>query len=148
VLLAYLFYGIGSPVVALFHSFQTYCRPEFTAGIVREWLGRLGGRTLFIERGSPWDNGNEEPFIDKFRDELVSGEDFDTVLLPSVVSKACRREYNHHRHHSSLGYKPQELEARMLETFTLEVVSGKGRLFGLGRDRGPGLLLPTERPYP
>jgi len=72
VLLAYLFYGTDYPVVALFHSFPTYYGPEFTAKAVREWLGRIGVRTLFIEPGSPWENGYVESFIGKLRDELLN----------------------------------------------------------------------------
>ena len=46
--------------------------PEFTAKAVREWLGRIGVRTLFIEPGSPWENGYVESFIGKLRDELLN----------------------------------------------------------------------------
>jgi transposase InsO family protein len=49
---------------------------------VREWLGRIGVRTLFIEPGSPWENGYVEWFIGKLRDELLIGEIFDTLLEP------------------------------------------------------------------
>ena len=53
---------------------------EFTARTVREWLNRLGVRTLYIEPGSPWENGCIESFTGKLRDELLNGEMFDTVL--------------------------------------------------------------------
>jgi putative transposase len=96
--------------------------PEFTAKAVREWLGRLEVGTLFIEPGSPWENGYIESFIGKLRDELLNGEIFDTLLEARVVIEDWRREYNQHRPHSSLGYKPPAPEARMLENLTLEVV--------------------------
>jgi putative transposase len=96
--------------------------PEFTAKAVREWLGRLGVRTLFIEPGSPWENGYVESFIGKFRDELLNGEVFDTLLEASVVTEAWRRDYNHHRPHSSLGYRPPAPEAKWLENLTSGVV--------------------------
>ena len=48
--------------------------PEFVARAVRSWLSRLGVETLFIERGSPWENGYIESFNGKFRDELLNGE--------------------------------------------------------------------------
>ena len=54
--------------------------PEFTAKRVREWLGHLGVKTLFIEPGSPWENGYIESFNGKLRDELLNGELFDTLL--------------------------------------------------------------------
>ena len=61
--------------------------PEFTAQVVRDWLPRVGVRTLFIEPGSPWENGYNESFNGKLRDELLNGEFFYTlkeakVLLP------------------------------------------------------------------
>ena len=48
--------------------------PEFVARAVRSWLSRLGVETLFIERGSPWENGYIESFNGTFRDELLNGE--------------------------------------------------------------------------
>ena len=50
--------------------------PEFVAGAVREWLGRLGVGALFIEPGSPWENGHCESFNGKLRDELLDREIF------------------------------------------------------------------------
>jgi putative transposase len=96
--------------------------PEFTAKAVREWLGRIGVRTLFIEPGSPWENGYVESFIGKLRDELLNGEIFDTLLEARVVIEDWRREYNLVRPHSSLGYRPPAPEAFKVEKFTLEVV--------------------------
>lgn len=80
--------------------------PEFTAKVVREWLARLGVKTLFIEPGSPWENGYIESFNGKFRDELLNGEIFDTVLEARIISERWRQEYNTIRPHSSLGYRP------------------------------------------
>jgi putative transposase len=54
---------------------------EFSARVVRQWLKRLGVQTLFIEPGSPWENGYNESFNGKFRDELLNGEIFYTVTL-------------------------------------------------------------------
>ncbi len=50
--------------------------PEFTARVVRGWLERVGVKTLFIEPGSPWENGYNESFNGKLRDELLNGENF------------------------------------------------------------------------
>jgi putative transposase len=80
--------------------------PEFTAKAIRGWLNRLGVRTLFIEPGSPWENGYCESFNGKLRDELLNKEIFDTVLEARVLTEMWRREYNQVRPHSSLGYKP------------------------------------------
>jgi transposase InsO family protein len=85
---------------------------EFTAGLVRQWLGRLGVKTLFIEPGSPWENGYIESFNGKMRDELLNGEIFDTILEAQVVTEAWRKHYNTIRAHSSLGYRPPAPEVR------------------------------------
>jgi len=79
---------------------------EFTAKTVREWLSRLDVRTLYIEPGSPWENGYIESFNGKLRDELLNGEIFDTVLEARVLTERWRQEYNHVRPHSALGYRP------------------------------------------
>lgn len=84
---------------------------EFTARGVREWLGRVGVRTLFIEPGSPWENGYVESFNGKLRDELLEREVFDTLLEAKVLIERWRLEYNHVRPHSSLGYRPPAPEA-------------------------------------
>ena len=85
--------------------------PEFTAKAVREWLGRIGVKTLFIEPGSPWENGYIESFNGKLRDELLNGEIFTTLLEARVLLENWRREYNHIRPHSSLGYRPPAPQA-------------------------------------
>jgi putative transposase len=79
---------------------------EFTAKAVREWLLRVNVRTLFIEPGSPWENGYVESFNGKLRDELLNGEIFDTLLEARVVIENWRRNFNRFRPHSSLGYRP------------------------------------------
>ncbi len=85
--------------------------PEFTARRVRAWLGRVGVGTLFIEPGSPWENGYCESFNGKLRDELLDREIFDTLLEAKVLIERWRREYNGVRPHSSLGYRPPAPEA-------------------------------------
>jgi len=85
--------------------------PEFTARRVRNWLDRVGVRTLFIEPGSPWENGFIESFNGKLRDELLNVELFDTLLEARVLTERWRRHYNVVRPHSSLGYRPPAPEA-------------------------------------
>lgn len=84
---------------------------EFTAKAVREWLGRVGVKTLFVEPGSPWENGYIESFNGKLRDELLNVEIFDTLLEAKVLIERWRWEYNTARPHSSLGYRPPAPEA-------------------------------------
>jgi putative transposase len=85
--------------------------PEFTAKAVRGWLGRVGVGTLFIEPGSPWENGYIESFNGKLSDELLDGEVFDTLLEAKVLIERYRVRYNTVRPHSSLGYRPPAPEA-------------------------------------
>ena len=85
--------------------------PEFTAEAVRNWLERLEVGPLFIEPGSPWENGYVESLNGKLRDELLEREIFDTLLEAKVLIERWRRDYNKIRPHSSLGYRPPAPEA-------------------------------------
>jgi len=85
--------------------------PEFIATSVRGWLGRLGVGTLYIEPGSPWENGYGESFNGKLRDELLNVEIFDTLLEAQVLAQRYRKHYNTARPHSALGYRPPAPEA-------------------------------------
>jgi len=80
--------------------------PEFTAKAIRGWLNSIGVKTLFIEPGSPWENGYVESFNGKLRDELLNREIFTTLTEARVLIEQWRMEYNHIRPHSSLGYRP------------------------------------------
>jgi putative transposase len=91
---------------------------EFTAKIVRKWLNRLGVKTLFIEPGSPWENGYIESFNGKLRDELLNREIFTTLEEAKVLIEQWRREYNQVRPHSALGYRPPVPEAIMSMALT------------------------------
>ena len=79
---------------------------EFTANAVREWLGRIGVKTLYIEPGSPWENGYNESFNGKLRDEILNTEIFYTLKEAKVLIERWRHHYNTIRPHSSLGYRP------------------------------------------
>ena len=88
---------------------------EFAAKAVREWLGKVGVKTLFIESGSPWENGYNESFNGKLRDEPLNGEIFYTLKVVKVLIERWRRHYNTIRLHSALGYKlpaPQTIIAK------------------------------------
>jgi putative transposase len=92
--------------------------PEFTAKEVREWLNRIGVKTLFIEKGSPWENGYIESFNGKLRDELLNREIFTTLEEAKVLIEGWRREYNQVRPHSSLHYRPPAPEAILVKALT------------------------------
>jgi putative transposase len=91
---------------------------EFTAGEIRKWLSHLGVKTLFIEPGSPWENGYIESFNGKLRDELLNREIFTTLTEARVLIEEWRREYNQVRPHSALGYRPPAPEAIIPVTLT------------------------------
>lgn len=84
---------------------------EFTAKAVRDWLNKLGVKTLFIEPGSPWENGYIESFNGRMRDELLNRELFTTLHEARVLIANWRQEYNTFRPHSALGYRPPAPEA-------------------------------------
>ena len=92
--------------------------PEFTAKAIRKWLSRIGVNTLFIEPGSPWENGYIESFNGKLRDELLNREMFTTLTEARVLIEQWRKEYNHIRPHSSLRYRPPVPEARLSVALT------------------------------
>jgi putative transposase len=66
---------------------------------------------LYIELGSPWENGYNESFNGKLRDELLNGEIFYTLKEAQILIERWRREYNTVRPHSALGYRPPVPEA-------------------------------------
>jgi transposase InsO family protein len=80
--------------------------PECVARSVREWLGRIGVKTFYIEPGSPLENGYCENFNSKLRDELLEAEQLSTLHEARVLVEGWRRRYNTVRPHSSLGYRP------------------------------------------
>lgn len=87
--------------------------PEFTAKAIRKWLNDIEVKTLYIEPGSPWENGYIESFNGKLRDELLNGEIFMTLLEAQILTDSWKKEYNQVRPHSSLGYRPPAPEAIM-----------------------------------
>ena len=88
---------------------------EFTAKSIRSWLPKLGIKTLYIEPGSPWENGYNESFNGRLRDELLNGETFYTLKEAQIILEQWRHHYNHIRPHTSLGYKPPAPLASMKE---------------------------------
>jgi transposase InsO family protein len=85
--------------------------PEFTSRAIRRWLSNLEVAPLFIEPGSPWENGYNESFNGKLRDELLNGEIFYTLKEAKIMIERWRVHYNTVRPHTSLGYRPPAPEA-------------------------------------
>ena len=107
--------------------------PEFTAKLVRRWLGRVGVEMLFIEPGSPWENGYNESFNGKLRDELLNGEIFCSLAEAAVLVEQWRREYNTVRPHSACGGFPPAPEAIKPSPWFLRmpVLHGPPQVLGL-----------------
>ena len=78
--------------------------PEFASKAVKKWLNRQQVGTLFIEPGSPWENGYIESFNGKLRDECLNGELFLNLIEARYVVDRWRMDYDHHRPHSRLDW--------------------------------------------
>ena len=92
--------------------------PEFTAKTIRSWLSRTEVKTLFIEPGSPWENGYIESFNGKLRDELLNREVFTTLTEAKVLIENWRQEYNTVRPHSALRYRSPSPKAVLVAALT------------------------------
>ena len=87
--------------------------PEFIAQAIRRWLDQVDVEALYIEPGSPWENGYAESFHSRLRDEFLAVEVFESLTAAQRLTRQWRDDYNHHRPHSSLGYvTPAEFAAR------------------------------------
>jgi len=107
--------------------------PELTAKLVREWLASVGVQTLFIEPGSPWENGYVESFNARLRDELLNGELFYTLREAQIIVERWRQHYNRRRPHSALGYRPP----------APETIVGPPIVWAPSSDQGPPIWMPN-----
>ncbi len=98
--LGYLFAVRGTP-----QYLRSDNGPEFVAEAVRQWLKDSGVSTLYIAPGSPWENGYIESFNSRLSDELLKVESFSSLREAQVLVEQYRRQYNHQRPHSALGYQ-------------------------------------------
>jgi putative transposase len=78
--------------------------PEFIAKAMRDFLARANVGTLYIEPGSPWENGYAESFNSRLRDELLNSESFANLEEAKWLAERWKNEYNHRRPHSSIDY--------------------------------------------
>ena len=78
--------------------------PEFACHAVKKWLKDSNVGSLFIEPGSPWENGYIESFNGKLRDECLDGELFLSLAEAKYIVDRWRMDYNHHRPHSMLDW--------------------------------------------
>ena len=88
--------------------------PEFVSTALLKWVNEENLGLLLIEPGKPWQNGTNESFNGKFRDECLSAEWFRNRLEARVIIEDWRNHYNRVRPHSSLGYKtPIEFKSNL-----------------------------------
>ncbi|MFK0380310.1 integrase core domain-containing protein, partial [Pandoraea sp. NPDC090278] len=109
------------------HGAPRYLRsgngPEFVSRAILKWAARHGMEMALSDPGKPWQNGTDESFNGKFRDECLSLEWFRTRLEAKVVIEQWRRHYNGIRPHSSLAYPtPNEFKQRYCSTEAIEAV--------------------------
>jgi putative transposase len=88
--------------------------PEFIARKLRRWLKTLEVEPLYIEPGSPWENGYIESFNGKMRDQFLTGELFSTLQEARILTERWRTHYNTVRPHRSLGGQPPAPEVLQL----------------------------------
>ena len=114
--------------------------PEFTAHLIRQWLARLGVQTLYIEPGSPWENGYNESFNGKLRDEFLNGEIFYTLPEAVVLVEQWRRMYNTVRPHSVYGGLPPAPETIKPSAWFLRMPQLLGATGGSRSNIGSGTV--------
>jgi len=120
--LQYLFAVRGAP-----EHVRSDNGPEFIARQLQRWLDQATVGTLYIQKGSPWENGYVESFNGKLRDELLNGELFLSLPEARYVLDEWRLDYNHHRPHSSLDWQTPAAFAATLEDTATGVVPAATR---------------------
>jgi transposase InsO family protein len=82
--------------------------PEFVCSAVRSWLKKAKVSALYIAPASPWENAYAESYHARLRDEVLSREEFATLLEARALLEIWREDYNQERPHSALGYQTPE----------------------------------------
>ena len=101
--------------------------PEFVSKAILKWATNEGIDTAFIDPGKPWQNGADESFNGRFRDECLSMEWFRSRTEAAVVIEAWRRHYNEVRPHSSLDYRtPSEFKKELRRSSCTDSRSNRG----------------------
>jgi putative transposase len=91
--------------------------PEFVSKALVKWMTAEGVETAFIDPGKPWQNGTNESFNGRFRDECLGMEWFRSRREAKAIIETWRRHYNDVRPHSSLGgLTPSEFKRKYTES--------------------------------
>ncbi len=102
--------------------------PEFISVAIKDWLSKLGADVLYIEPGSPWQNGLRERFNGKPRDEYLHQTDLLSEADARLKVRAWREDFNDHRPHSSLGYlTPSEFARRCADSVPFAALTSRNR---------------------
>jgi putative transposase len=97
--------------------------PEFVSAAILRWVAANGIDCVHIAPGKPWENGADESFNGRFRDECLNQEWFRTRREARVIIEGWRQHYNDVRPHSSLGYlTPNEFRKRSTHSSAGEAV--------------------------
>ena len=86
---------------------------HYYGGSDRPWVAAVGGRTAFVDPGSPWESGHIESFNARLRNQLLNGEKFYTLKEAQVLIELWRCHYNAIRPHGSLRYRPPAPDGRL-----------------------------------
>jgi putative transposase len=125
------------------HGAPSYLRsdngPEFVSRAVLKWLHTAGISTALIDPGKPWQNGADESFNGKFRDECLSMEWFRTRAEAKVIIEIWRQHYNADRPHSSLDYLSPSMFKQQSEEQQKKILQKKERKQNPSTD--PGAIL-------
>ena len=97
--LANLFVARGAPV-----HIRSDQGLKFVAEAVKGWISGVGTKTAFIEKASPWENGDVESFNGKLRDDLLNGEVFNSLREAQVLICAVSRHHFNFRNAISTAY--------------------------------------------
>ena len=117
--------------------------PEFIAHALRRWLGQVGVDAMYIEPGSPWENGYAESFHGRLRDEFLAMEIFDSVRDARALTASWRDEYNTQRPHSSLAYQtPARFAAACAASALAKASAPAAHTASLGRPCSQTLISP------
>jgi transposase InsO family protein len=109
---------------------------EFIARVLQGWLAERNVKTLYIDPGSPWQNGHVESFHGSLRDECLDRELMLSVAEARVLIEDYRRHYNEERPHGGIGYRTPaqaRMEAQALDSKHLDRFAGER--IGLGQLR-------------
>ncbi len=90
--------------------------PEFVSRALLRWASEAGIDTALIDPGKPWQNGSDESFNGKLRDECLNLEWFRNRIEAKIVIEAWRQHCNEDRPHSSLDYRTPMQFKRQIDT--------------------------------